>query len=90
MASARELATGVGAAAAFLCIAASLAFWSVRTENDRSVRRAAAPLLTCPESSIEVRDRSAGDSADTYRVRGCGHAATLVCGAPDYRCFLAP
>jgi hypothetical protein len=90
MVSARRLGAGVAGAAAFLCIAASLAFWSVRVENDRSVQRAAAPLLGCPASRIVVRERSAGDAAEWYRVRGCGRDATLICNAPDYDCFVAP
>lgn len=86
----RRLAVGAAGAAAFLTIAAAAAFWSVRAENDRAVRRIASPLVGCPAASIEVRERSVGDSAEWYRVRGCGHDATLVCSAPDYGCFLSP
>jgi hypothetical protein len=90
MASVRRLAAGVAGAAAFLAIAAAAAFWSVRAANDRSVQRAAAPLLGCPAARIEVRERSTGDAAEWYRVRGCGRDATLICSAPDYDCFVSP
>jgi len=73
-----------------LAAAAALAFWSVRVASDRSVKNAASPLIGCPAASIDVRDRSAGDTAEWYRVHGCGRDATLICSAPDYECFLAP
>lgn len=80
----------VAGTSAGLALAAALAFWSVRAASDRSVRNAASPLIGCPAADIEVRERSAADTAEWYRVRGCGRDATLVCNAPDFVCFVSP
>jgi hypothetical protein len=58
--------------------------------SDREVRRIASGLMHCPASAIAVRDKSAGDTSETYVVEGCGRRETLVCNSPDYVCFLAP
>ena len=90
MSSARRIVAGALGAASALGLAAALAWWSLRAADDRSVRNVASPLLACPASRVEVVDRSDGDSADWYRVRGCGRTATLICSAPDFECFVSP
>jgi hypothetical protein len=65
-----------------------LAVASVQAANDRSVTRIASPLVGCPAAELEVVERSQSDTGETYRVRGCGHDATLVCSSPDYVCFV--
>ncbi len=66
----------------------ALFLFLVACSHDRDVERISSGLMHCPK--VTVRDRSIGDTSETYTVEGCGRRETLVCNSPDYVCFLAP
>ena len=82
-ASARAAAAGVMAAVLWLLVGPAGC-------ADAEVRRMAAKELGCPEKQVSVSTEQNTDTSEIYRIKGCGKAGKLHCGAPDYLCFFVP
>jgi hypothetical protein len=78
----------VGSALVIAIAAGGTAFY-LRRLNQRQVASIAAKLTGCPVDRVDVvsSDGLVSDT-ETYDVMACGRHVVLICGAPDFQCFV--
>jgi len=69
-------------------LAMAVAGWFAHS-NKRSVQQLAAPHLSCPPQSIEVKEEEL-DIEESYRVEGCGKRGRVRCAPQDPACGFFP
>lgn len=87
MGSGAKIAAGV--IGAVILAAAAAAVLLVRG-NDARVKEIGEREMGCPAADIEIVDSFQGDTSESYELRGCGKAGSLLCSSPDFECSFAP
>lgn len=78
------------AAVGVLAVVGAGGFIALSHHNDAKVKEIASPRMGCAADQIEIVERFAGDTTETYELKGCGKSGTLLCSAPDFECNFAP